>query len=82
MIENNVWIKLVVNSYIYATEFFFDLFGKGDFKSNHALIIFVFSKYLVRKPSFIRVEISWKCTMVVYRKSLQQIELGLRHIFT
>lgn len=23
MIENNVWIKLVVNSYIYATEFFF-----------------------------------------------------------
>lgn len=23
MIENNVWIKLVVNSYIYATDFFF-----------------------------------------------------------
>lgn len=62
--------------------FFFYLFGKGDFKSNHPVIIFVFSKYLVRKPSFIRVEISWKCTMVVYRKSLQQIELGLRHIFT
>lgn len=58
--------------------FFFYLFGKGDFKSNHPVIIFVFSKYLVRK----RVEISWKCTMVVYRKSLQQIELGLRHIFT
>lgn len=51
MIENNVWIKLVVNSYIYATEFFFYLFGKGDFKSNHPVIIFVFSKYLVRKPS-------------------------------
>lgn len=52
MIEINVWIELVFNSYIYATEFFFFyLFGKGDFKSNHPVIIFVFSKYLVRKPS-------------------------------
>lgn len=31
--------------------FFFYLFGKGDFKSNHPVIVFVFSKYLVRKPS-------------------------------
>lgn len=51
MIENNVWIKLVVNSYIYATEFFFLFIWKGRFKSNHPVIIFVFSKYLVRKPS-------------------------------
>lgn len=33
MIENNVWIKLVVNSYIYATEFFFFIYLEREISS-------------------------------------------------
>lgn len=47
------WLKIMfeLNWLLIPTLFFFNLFGKGDFKSNHPVIIFVFSKYLVRKPS-------------------------------
>lgn len=48
MFELN-WLLIFIFMWL---NFFFYLFGKGDFKFNYFVIIFVFSKYLVRKLFF------------------------------